>query len=169
MKACFYIDECSLSYAKLVQKHERTKKFSFVFQKTAQYALYQPHTFLRSKPRFHRFSNKTSLHHKQALFTLQTRLVCRTPAFTPVFIPATLTVYKRNSISLQRIRTKTRWIKISTEGGHEKWKKEGCLRSIILQTHIDPVPEFIVKNNLRTLGLTRKDFIEWLKLSHTKN
>ena len=33
----------------------------------------------------------------------------------------------------------------------------------------NPVPEFIVKNNLRTLGLTRKDFIEWLKLSHTKN
>lgn len=59
--------------------------------------------------------------------------------------------------------------RISTEGGHEKWKKEGCLRSIILQTHIDPVPEFIVKNNLRKLGLTRKDFIEWLKLSHTKN
>uniref|UniRef100_UPI003FF09892 hypothetical protein n=1 Tax=Prevotella sp. TaxID=59823 RepID=UPI003FF09892 len=75
MKACFYIDERSLSYAKLVEKHERTKKFSFVFQKTAQYALYQPHTFLRSKPRFHRFSNKTSLHHKQALFTLKRSLV----------------------------------------------------------------------------------------------
>lgn len=82
MKACFYIDECSLSYAKLVEKHERTKKFSFVFQKTAQYALYQPHTFLRSKPRFHRFSNKTSLHHKQALFMMQTRLVCKPALFS---------------------------------------------------------------------------------------
>ena len=47
--------------------------------------------------------------------------------------------------------------------------KKRAVWSIILQTHIDPVPEFIVKNNLRTLGLTRKDFIEWLKLSHTKN
>lgn len=60
-ESLLYIDECSLSYAKLVEKHERTKKFSFVFQKTAQYALYQPHTFLRSKPRFHRFSNKACL------------------------------------------------------------------------------------------------------------
>ncbi len=24
-------------------------------------------------------------------------------------------------------------------------------------------PEFIIKNNLRSLGLTRKDFIEWMK------
>ena len=48
-------------------------------------------------------------------------------------------------------------------GGHEKWQKEGCLRPVILQSHIDPVPEFILKNNLRTLGLTRDDFINWLK------
>ncbi len=53
--------------------------------------------------------------------------------------------------------------KVSTLGGHEKWHKDGCLRSVIIQTHIDPVPEFIVRNNLRTLGLTRNDFIDWLK------
>ena len=85
MKACFYIDECSLSYAKLVEKHERTKKFSFVFQKTAQYALYQPHTFLRSKPRFHRFSNKTSLHHKQALFANRHYFLLKPILFTMIF------------------------------------------------------------------------------------
>ena len=33
-ESLLYIDECRLSYAKLVQKHERTKKFSFVFHKT---------------------------------------------------------------------------------------------------------------------------------------
>lgn len=54
---------------------------------------------------------------------------------------------------------------VSTEGGHEKWKKEGCMRSVIFQTHIDPIPEFIIRTNLRTLGLTRKDFIEWMKKS----
>ena len=89
MKACFYIDERSLSYAKLVEKHERTKKFSFVFQKTAQYALYQPHTFLRSNRVFTGFqtrllciTNKPCLHSKEALFMMQTRLVCKPALFS---------------------------------------------------------------------------------------
>ena len=56
----------------------------------------------------------------------------------------------------------------SGDGGHEKWVKEGCLRPVILQTHSDPVPEFIVKNNLRTLGLTRNDFIAWLRRNTKK-
>ncbi|MBQ9077393.1 MAG: type II toxin-antitoxin system HicA family toxin [Muribaculaceae bacterium] len=47
---------------------------------------------------------------------------------------------------------------VSIEGGHEKWTKPGLLRPIIVQTHVDPVPEFIIKNALRTLGLTKKDF-----------
>ena len=47
--------------------------------------------------------------------------------------------------------------KISTEGGHEKW-----VRKDLTQTHISPVPEFIVKNTLRNLGLTKKDFFEIL-------
>ena len=50
--------------------------------------------------------------------------------------------------------------KISTEGGHEKWTRRDLLRPIILQTHISPVPEFIIKNALRILGLTKKDFFE---------
>ena len=37
---------------------------------------------------------------------------------------------------------------VSTIGGHEKWHKDGLTRPIILQTHIDPVPEFIVKKHL---------------------
>jgi len=50
--------------------------------------------------------------------------------------------------------------KISTEGGHEKWTRRDLPRPIILQTHISPVPEFIIKNALRILGLTKKDFFE---------
>ena len=50
--------------------------------------------------------------------------------------------------------------RLSTEGGHEKWVREGLTRPIILQTHISPVPEFIIKNTLRTLSLTKKDFFE---------
>lgn len=50
----------------------------------------------------------------------------------------------------------------SIKGGHEKWTKTGLFRPIIIQTHIDPVPEFIVKNTLRNLGLTKADFFKIL-------
>jgi hypothetical protein len=43
-------------------------------------------------------------------------------------------------------------------GGHEKWVRDGFVRPIILQTHIDPVPERIVKQCLSILGVQRKDF-----------
>lgn len=47
-------------------------------------------------------------------------------------------------------------------GGHEKWIKDGLFRPITLQTHVDPVPEIVVRSNLRTLGLTRKQLEDWL-------
>ena len=77
-----------------------------------------------------------------------------------------MNTYKLGNISLPTFRLfliHVGCVRVSTSGGHEKWKKEGSLRSVILQTHIDPVPEFIVRNNLRTLGLTRKDLIAWLR------
>ena len=82
-----------------------------------------------------------------------------------------MNTYKLSNVSLTQFRqflSDIGCVCVSTSGEHEKWKKEGCLRSVILQTHIDPVPEFIVKNNLRTLGLSRNDFIEWLKQCSTK-
>lgn len=48
-------------------------------------------------------------------------------------------------------------------GGHEKWNKEGLARPIVIQTHEDPVPEFIVKNALRDLGLTRDEFFNIMR------
>ena len=51
---------------------------------------------------------------------------------------------------------------IRTIGGHEVWSKSGLLRPVIIQTHIDPIPEFILKNNLRNMGKTRKEFEEFL-------
>ncbi len=48
-----------------------------------------------------------------------------------------------------------------TNGGHEHWGKKDLPRPITIQTHIDPVPEFILKNGLRILGLTKDDFIKW--------
>jgi len=50
-------------------------------------------------------------------------------------------------------------------GGHEKWSKSGIDRPVTIQTHIDPVPEFIVKQVLRHLKIDKKTFfIEFEKL-----
>lgn len=47
-------------------------------------------------------------------------------------------------------------------GGHEIWVKEGCSRPIVIQTHVDPVPIFIVKNILQELKVSKKDFLEMI-------
>jgi len=52
---------------------------------------------------------------------------------------------------------------IRTEGGHEVWGKKEMCRPVIIQTHIDPVPEFIVKNSLRNMQATKEDYIGFLK------
>ena len=52
---------------------------------------------------------------------------------------------------------------VRTTGGHEVWSKSGMLRPVIIQTHVDPVPEFILKNDLRNMGKTRKDLEEFMR------
>lgn len=49
-----------------------------------------------------------------------------------------------------------------TKGGHEHWTRADLNRPITVQTHVDPVPEFIIRNALRTLGLSKQDFFEIL-------
>lgn len=46
---------------------------------------------------------------------------------------------------------------IRSEKGHEKYSKQSLTRPIVIQNHIDPVPEFIVKQIMRTLGLKNED------------
>lgn len=52
---------------------------------------------------------------------------------------------------------------IKTEGGHAKYFRSDLFRPIMFQTHIDPVPEFIIKNALRPLGYSRNDFFDILE------
>lgn len=52
---------------------------------------------------------------------------------------------------------------IRNKGGHEVWSRKNLLRPIILQSHIDPIPEFIVKANLRTLGESAEDFYKFVE------
>ena len=54
-------------------------------------------------------------------------------------------------------------LKVRTKGGHESWMKEGMLRPVVIQTHVEPIPEFIVKNALRTIGISKEDFLKVLE------
>lgn len=47
---------------------------------------------------------------------------------------------------------------VRTKAGHEMWFKDGMLRNVVFQTHEEPVPEDIVMNNNRTMGVSNKDF-----------
>jgi hypothetical protein len=52
---------------------------------------------------------------------------------------------------------------IRKDKGHDKWSRNDLLRPIVLQNHIDPVPEFIVKQIMRTLKLNNNDMEKILK------
>ena len=53
--------------------------------------------------------------------------------------------------------------KVRTKGGHEAWMKAGMIRPAIVQTHVDPVPEYILRNNLRVIGISRDEFLALLE------
>jgi predicted RNA binding protein YcfA (HicA-like mRNA interferase family) len=53
--------------------------------------------------------------------------------------------------------------KVRTKGGHETWMKKGMTRPVIFQNHVDPIPEFIIRNNLRNLGLSKDEFLSLLE------
>jgi len=52
---------------------------------------------------------------------------------------------------------------IRTRGGHEIWSGKNLRRPVVLQTHVDPVPEFIIKNNLRTIGKKEEHLLKFLE------
>ncbi len=49
---------------------------------------------------------------------------------------------------------------VGINGGHEKWTRADLRRPIIFQTHIDPIPEFIIQNILRIMGYNKKTYFE---------
>ena len=76
-----------------------------------------------------------------------------------------MTQHLRN-INLKTFREYLEWkgLKmIRTKGGHEIWSRKDLSRPVIIQTHISPVPEFIVKQVLRNIGANIEDFITFLK------
>lgn len=49
-----------------------------------------------------------------------------------------------------------------TTGGHEHWSRSDLLRPITIQTHIDPVPERIMKQIINALEIDKDEFLEIL-------
>ena len=45
------------------------------------------------------------------------------------------------------------------KGGHEAWVREGLKRTVIIQTHVDPVSELVVRKTINDIGLTLEEFI----------
>ena len=73
---------------------------------------------------------------------------------------------KLSNISLKELRavlTKLGLRKTRIKGGHEAWVQEGLKRPVIIQTHVDPVSELVVRKTLNDLGLTREEFIALLE------
>ena len=64
---------------------------------------------------------------------------------------------------LRDVLTRLGLTKVRTKGGHEAWMKPGMKRPVIVQTHVNPVPEFIIKNNLRVIGIRKQDFLAELE------
>ena len=47
-----------------------------------------------------------------------------------------------------------------SKGGHDHYTRKDLNRPLTLQSHIDPVPEFIIKNHLRILQKTKIEFFD---------
>lgn len=48
--------------------------------------------------------------------------------------------------------------KYRTTGGHEHWTRKDLRRPITIQSHIDPVPERIMKQIITAWGIGRDEF-----------
>lgn len=53
--------------------------------------------------------------------------------------------------------------KIRTKGGHEMWTRNDFNRSFPLQTHVDPVPIFVVNKAFKLIGTNLDEYDAWRK------
>lgn len=73
---------------------------------------------------------------------------------------------KLSKISLKEFRSVLTVLglhKMRTKGGHEAWVREGLRRPIIIQTHVDPVSELVVRKTINDLDITLDEFITLLE------
>lgn len=63
---------------------------------------------------------------------------------------------------LAKVFEKKGFIYLRTEGDHLIYDKEGIVRPIVIPKYRQ-IPEFIILNNLKTAGITRKEYFELLR------
>jgi len=54
------------------------------------------------------------------------------------------------------------WVYCGTKGDHMIYKKPGALRAVVIPKY-KTIPVFIIKNNLRTAGISREEYFRRLK------
>jgi predicted RNA binding protein YcfA (HicA-like mRNA interferase family) len=64
---------------------------------------------------------------------------------------------------LKKVLLKLGCKEVGINSGHIKYVRADLTRPIIFQTHIDPVPRFIIQQIIRTLSLDKKAFEKLLK------
>ncbi|OGH21227.1 MAG: hypothetical protein A2958_01865 [Candidatus Levybacteria bacterium RIFCSPLOWO2_01_FULL_38_13] len=63
---------------------------------------------------------------------------------------------------LAKVFEKKGFIYVRTRGDHLVYEKEGIIRPIIIPIYRE-TPEFIILRNLKTAGITRKEYLKLLK------
>ena len=62
---------------------------------------------------------------------------------------------------LRKVMEKAGFKCVRTEGDHSVYVKHGVARPVVIPDW-DEVPVFIIKNNLRTAGISRDEYFEFL-------
>jgi predicted RNA binding protein YcfA (HicA-like mRNA interferase family) len=75
------------------------------------------------------------------------------PRFSPVSYKTLARVFEADGFRCVRV-----------EGDHMVFTKRGILRPVVIPKYA-AIPVFIIKNNLRTAGMTRERYFELLGLS----
>jgi predicted RNA binding protein YcfA (HicA-like mRNA interferase family) len=63
---------------------------------------------------------------------------------------------------LVRVFELSGWRHTGTKGDHLIYKKPGAIRAVVIPKY-KTVPVFIIKNNLRTAGISRDEYLRLLK------
>lgn len=73
------------------------------------------------------------------------------PRITPIHFRILAKVFEKNG-----------FVYVRTEGDHLIYEKEGILRPVVIPRYRE-IPEFIILRNLKTAGITRKEYLQLLQ------
>lgn len=54
------------------------------------------------------------------------------------------------------------------KGSHRVYKKPDLIRPIILPAHTKDIPVMVILNNLRTLGISRDEYLDYIEANKRK-